>query len=708
MNEQNIIKYLKNQKKEPVNRTTILRDFGGHDEKMITAMLDKLLDAGEVVKYDGMIGLPEQFDLVSGVLRIAGGGFGFIKQTAGGDDLFVPAKNIGKAFSGDRVLAKKLKNINKEDSYIGKVVQVTRRLKTEFVGTYRSSGAYGFVTPDDRNMRNAFFISDDKRKGAMTDQKVVVKLSVWKDGKDNPEGEITHVLGHKDAPGMDISSLLRRYEVSVSFPEEVETAAAAFSGKEPEIDPAGRKDFRDLPTITVDSESTTVRDDAISAVAGDDGSYRLYAHIADPLYYLSAGEPGPMFDEAEKRGRSIYLPGTTVPMLPSVVCEHLGSLNPGVDRPAMTVLIDIDKDGKPTSVDVVDSVIRSDGCVSYRQLSEYLEGDKESILTELKDAGFPADSFEAEFLRLRDAALLLRERNIREGRVEFSSKDFYFEFDENGKAIDIKVKEPGIAELIVSEFMLAANEGVAQYCRLEGIPCLYRTQDKPAEGDIARYAGILGQFDELLGGMVGEPFTSREMQNILKKSEDCERPLFVTRQTLRLLKKAEYSVEPKPHFSLATQGYCQFTSPLRRFSDLLIQRSIKLRKQGSQGFSWFAEAEERIEALSEVDKTVNLITGDAELMKKAEYMKQHIGEEFQGIISNAARFGLTVELENTVRGQVPVKSLKDDFYQFDPDAIALTGKDSKKIFALGDPVSVIAKSADTVSGEIVFELVNQF
>ncbi|MDC7226978.1 MAG: ribonuclease R [Spirochaetales bacterium] len=705
MNEQNIIKYLKNQKKEPVNRTTILSDFGGHDEEMVTSMLDKLLEAGEIVRYDRMIGLPEQFDLVSGILRIAMGGFGFIKQAADGDDLYVPAKNIGKAFSGDTVLAKKLKNLNKSDSYIGKVIRVTNRAKTEFVGTYRSSGSYGFVTPDDRNMRNAFFISDDKRKGAVTDQKVVVKLLTWRDGKDNPEGEITQVLGHKDAPGMDITALLRRYEVSASFPEEVETAAAALSAGDPEIDPSGRQDFRDLPTVTIDSESTTVRDDAISAVAGDDGSYRLYAHIADPLYYLSAENPGPMFDEAEKRGRSIYLPGTTVPMLPSEVCEHLGSLNPGVDRPAMSVIIEIDKQGNSTSVDVVDSIIRSDGCVSYRQLSEYLEGDKESIMAELKDAGFPADNFEVEFLRLRDAATLLRENNIQKGRVEFSSKDFFFEFDENGKAIDIQVKEQGIAERIVSEFMLAANESVAEYCRQKGIPCLYRTQAEPNESEVARYTESLNQFDGLRG-MVGEPFTSGQMQAILKMAEDCERPLLVERQTLKLLRKAEYSVEPKPHFSLATSGYCQFTSPLRRFSDLVIHRSIRLSRLGSEENKWFADAEKRIEALSEVDRTVNFISKEAENMKKAEYMSQHIGEEFQGIIVNAARFGLTIELENSVRGLVPVKSLKDDFYQFDPETIALTGKDSRKSFTLGDPVSVITKSADTVSGEIVFEIVN--
>ena len=705
MNEQNIIKYLKNQKKEPVNRTTILRDFGGHDEKMISAMLDNLLDTGEIVKYDGTFGLPEQFDLVSGVLRIARGGFGFIKQTAGGDDLYVPAKNTGKAFNGDTVLVKKQKDFKKEGNFIGKVIRVTGRPKTEFVGTYRSSGAYGFVTPDDQNMRNSFFISDDKRNGAMTDHKVVVKFISWKNGKDNPEGEIIEVLGHKDAPGMDIAALLRRYEVPVSFPEAVDTAAEALPSGEPAIDPAGRIDFRDLPTVTIDSESTTVRDDAISVEAGEDGSYRLYAHIADPLYYLSAEAPGPMFDEAEKRGRSIYLPGTTVPMLPSVVCEHLGSLNPGVERPAMTVVMDIDKQGNTTSVEVADSIIKSDGCVSYRQLTEYLEGDKESITAELNAAGFPADRFEAEFPRFRDAALLLRECSIREGRVEFSSRDFYFEFDENGKAVDIVVKEQGIADLIVSEFMLAANEAVAGYCRAEGIPCLYRTQEGPGEGEVARYTEVISQIDGL-SGLAGETFTSKDMQTILKKSEDCANPLFITRHTLRLLKKAEYSVEPKPHFSLATPGYCQFTSPLRRFSDLLIQRSIRLHKSGSEEFNWFAEAENRIETLTEADKAVNFITGDAETMKKAEYMNRHIGEEFQGIIVNAARFGLTVELENTVRGQVPVKSLKGDFYQFDPDTIALTGKDSKKSFTLGDPVTVIAKSADTVSGEIVFEIVD--
>ena len=372
----------------------------------------------------------------------------------------------------------------------------------------------------------------------------------------------------------------------------------------------------------------------------------------------------------------------------------------------MSVVIDIDKQGSSTSVEVVDSIIRSDGCISYRQLTEYLEGDKESILTELKDAGFPADSLEAEFPRLRDAASLLRERNIRAGRVEFSSKEIFFEFDENGKAVDINVKEQGIADMIVTEFMLAANEAVAEYCRIEDIPCLYRTQEKPGEADVARYAEILNQFSGL-SGMAGESFTSKDMQSILKKSEECERPLFVTMQTLRLLRKAEYSVDPKPHFSLAKPGYCQFTSPLRRFSDLLIQRSIRLHRKGSEGFSWFDDAEKRIEALSEVDKTVNFITSDAELMKKAEYMNQHIGEEFQGIIMNGSRFGLSVELENTVRGLVPVKSLKDDFYQFDPDTIALTGKNTKKSFALGDHISVITKSADTVSGEIIFEIANR-
>ena len=426
MNEQNIIKYLKDQKKEPVNRTTILSDFGGHDEATVSAMLESLLEAGEIMKYDGLIGLPEQFDLVTGVIRIARGGFGFIKQSAAGDDIYVPAKNTGSAFNGDTVIAKKLKDNNKEGNFFGKVIRVTNRPKTEFVGTYRSSGNYGFVTPDDSSMRNAFFISDDKRKGAATDQKVIVRFLTWMNGKDNPEGEIIEILGHKDTPGMDITALLRRYEVSVSFPVEVETAAAAFPTGEPEIDPAGREDFRDLPTITIDGESTTVRDDALSIVKRNDGSYRLYAHIADPLYYLSAEDPGPMFDEAENRGRSIYLPGTTVPMLPAAVCEHLGSLNPGVDRPAMTVVIEIDKEGNSTSVEVVDSVIRSDGCVSYRQLTEYLEGDRESILEELKEAGFPADRFETEFRKLRDAAFLLRERNIREGRVEFSSKDFFF------------------------------------------------------------------------------------------------------------------------------------------------------------------------------------------------------------------------------------------------------------------------------------------
>lgn len=675
-------------------------DVPGEDIPLLINLLNEMEEEGLIIKTrKERYGVPGKMGLVTGRFQAHEKGFGFVIPDTGEEDVFVPANAISGAMHGDRVMARVTRPATPTRTREGEIVKILTRVHKTIVGTFDMSGSFGFVTPDHSRLFRDVFIPSDSTNGAKTGQKVVVEITRWPEANRNAEGKIIEILGNSGDAGVDIMSIIRAYGIPYEFPEEVLKEARKAPQAVREEDIRGRRDLRDLRMVTIDGEDARDLDDAVSIQILDNGDYLLGVHIADVSHYVKEGS---MLDrEALHRGTSVYFPDRVIPMLPKELSNGICSLNAGEDRLAFSVMMEIDKSGKVKDHEIFESVIRVRERMTYTNVYRILEEDDPELKERYRE-------HIEDFNRMKELALILREKRMKRGAVDFDFSEAKIIVDENGKPVEIKKYELSIANRIIEEFMLACNEVVSEHFYWLGVPFVYRIHEDPDPEKMESLNQVLSAFGYHLKGY--RDVHPKALQEILNQIKGTPEEKTIGTLMLRSLQKARYSDVHDWHFGLAADYYSHFTSPIRRYPDLIIHRIMK--EQMSSRLD-----EKRIEhyrsilpeitkSNSERERAAEDAERDCEQMKKAEYMREHLGEEFEGIISNVTAFGMFVELDNTVEGLVRLSSLDDDYYEYDARSLSLVGERTRKRFRIGDRVRVQVVKSTPESRQIDFILLD--
>lgn len=624
-------------------------------------------------------------------------GFGFLEIPEAEGDIFIPEESIGTALHGDTVQIVVKKDGKDGKRCEGEVVKVLERGTKEVVGTYQQCDGFGFVVTDNQRFLKDVFIPAGKSLEAEDGDKVLAEIKDHGNKRRSPEGKIIEILGKPGECGVDVLCVAKSYELPMEFPEKVVKQAERIKETLNEGDFYGREDLRDVVMVTIDGEDAKDLDDAVS-LTKDEELYHLGVHIADVSNYVQYNSA--LDKEALKRGTSVYLADRVIPMLPKKLSNGICSLNAGEDRLALSCLMDIDKKGRVVSHRIVESVIHVKERMSYTNVKKILLQEDEELAKRYEEL-LPM------FFQMKELSELLRNRRKKRGAIDFDFPESKLVLDERGKVIDIYPYEQNIATRLIEDFMLAANETVAEeYCML-GLPFVYRTHENP---DMEKMETVLEMIHQA-GIKVKkgkETISPKEVQKILKELEGMECEPFFARLILRSMKQAKYTVEDTGHFGLAAKYYCHFTSPIRRYPDLQIHRIIKETLRGKMTEAKIQHykgiLEEVARQSSAMERRAEEVERETIKMKKAEYMKQHIGEAFEGTVSGVTEWGFYVELDNTVEGLVHVNSLTDDYYTFDKDRYCLVGDMTGRAYRMGQRVKVWVENADENTKTVDFKI----
>ena len=625
-------------------------------------------------------------------------GFGFVELLdENGEDIYIPEEETGGAFHGDKVQVALKKENKPGKRREGRVIKVLERGTREIVGTFQESAGFGFVVPDNQRFLRDIFIQKENFLGARNQDKVVVEIRDYGTRKRSPEGKIIQVLGNSEEKGIDVLSVAKSCGLPMEFPEKVLNQAERIRESLNEGDFYGRLDLRDVPMVTIDGEDAKDLDDAVS-LSKEGNLFHLGVHIADVSNYVQYSSA--LDREALKRGTSVYLVDRVIPMLPKKLSNGICSLNAGEDRLSLSCLMDIDEKGKVVSHGIAETVIHVNERMTYTDVKKILRKEDQQLAERYRE-------FLPMFFQMEELSALLRKRRKKRGAIDFDFPESKIELDENGKPVRIYPYEQNVATRIIEDFMLAANETVAQEYAQAGIPFVYRTHDTP---DMEKMEPVL-ELVHRAGVKVKkskEEIRPKEVQKILKELEGKESEDFFSRLILRSMKQARYTTECTGHFGLAARYYCHFTSPIRRYPDLQIHRIIKENLRGKMTEAKMSHYEEILDEVARQSSATERRAEEAERetikMKKAEYMESQIGEIFEGVISGVTDWGLYVELPNTVEGLVHVNSLMDDYYVYDSAHYTLTGEKKKRSFAIGQKVKVRVAQADARERTVDFVL----
>ena len=627
-------------------------------------------------------------------------GFGFVEIEGQDEDIFIPESDTGTAMHQDKV-----RIIIRDDKKEGKrqegvVVKVLERGMPEIVGTYQLNRDFGFVISDNPKFSKDIFIPRKEAAGIKNGDKVIAVITDYGSGNKNPEGKIKENLGNIRTPGTDILAIVKSFGIPSEFPEKVMKQAQRVPDHVLDADRDGRLDLRHLQTVTIDGEDAKDLDDAISLTKEGD-IYHLGVHIADVSNYVQYNSA--LDREALKRGTSVYLADRVVPMLPERLSNGICSLNQGEDRLALSCLMDINEKGKVVSHQIAETVINVNERMCYTDVKNILE-DTDEEAKKRYDALIPM------FFMMKELSGILRNSRHHRGSIDFDFPESKIILNAAGKAIDVKPYEANVATKIIEDFMLMANETVAQEYCTEEIPFVYRTHDNPDPEKVESLLTLLHNQGVKIQ-KAKEEITPKEIQQIIESIEGLPNEAMISRLVLRSMKQAKYTTECSGHFGLAAKYYCHFTSPIRRYPDLQIHRIIKdnlrgrLMREGRT--EHYAEILDEVARQSSVcERRADEAERESDKLKKAEYMSYHLGEEFEGIISGVTGWGLYVELPNTVEGLVHVNTLRDDYYIFDQETYELRGEMTKKVYKLGDKVRVRVADADKMLKTVDFELVS--
>lgn len=641
---------------------------------------------------------PQKEELVEGTFISTARGFGFVELEGESQDLYIPEEDTMQAFHHDRVqvLIKPEQTGARRE---GKIVQILGHGILEVVGTFEKSQNYGFVIPDQTRIQSDIFIPREHMKDAENGDKVVAKLVSYGGKNKSPEGRIVDVLGHQGQPGIDVLSIARSYELPMEFPKKVLNQADRVPDHVLESDLDGRMDLRHWTVVTIDGEDAKDLDDGIS-LTKEGSIYHLGVHIADVTNYVQGKSA--LDREALRRGTSVYLVDRVIPMLPKRLSNGICSLNQGVDRLALSCLMDIDEKGRVIGHKIAETVICVDRRMTYTAVKGILEGDKE-LRKEYQDL-VPL------FHQMQELSALLRKNRTRRGSIDFDFPESKVYLDEMGRPVEIKPYEQNVATRIIEDFMLMANETVAkEYCERE-IPFVYRTHENPDEDKMEKVLSFIRN-QHIPVKKAGHEITPLEIQEILSNIEGESTEPLISRLLLRSMKQARYTTGCSGHFGLAAKHYCHFTSPIRRYPDLQIHRIIKDTIRGRMNEEKKLYYHQILEDValksSTLERRAEEVERETVKLKKAEYMVSRIGQQYVGVVSGVTGWGLYVELGNTVEGLVHVSSMQDDFYIFDEENYQLTGEAFGRTYHLGDTVRVEVANVDLDAKSIDFLLVSE-
>lgn len=635
--------------------------------------------------------------LLKGVFSGTQRGFGFVRVEGMEQDIFIPEAATKGALHNDIVMVRLLEGKSGPRKE-GEIVDILERANGEVVGTFEKSKNFGFVVADNQKFAKDIFIPKEYTKGAVSGHKVVVKITNFGSNGKNPEGKVMEILGHVNDPGVDIMSVIKANNLPTDFPDGV---IRQIDQVPEEVDPkdiAGRKDCRSWQTVTIDGEDAKDLDDAIT-ISKEGERYLLGVHIADVTNYVP--ENSPLDKEALKRGTSVYLVDRVIPMLPHKLSNGICSLNAGVDRLALSCIMEIDTKGNVVGHEIAETVINVDRRMSYTSVKKILEDHDEA---EIKEYEPLVPMFEL-MLELAD---ILREKRRKRGSIDFDFPESKITLDKFGHPIDIKPYERNKATKIIEDFMLIANETVAEDFFWQELPFLYRTHDNPDSEKIEKLGIFINNFGHTIH-ISQEEIHPKELQKLLKKIDGTPEEPLISRLILRSMKQARYSTESTGHFGLSTKYYCHFTSPIRRYPDLQIHRIIKENlhaKLNEKRIGHYNSILPNVaQQTSMTERRADDAERDVEKLKKVEYMTQFIGEQFEGVISGVTSWGMYVELPNTCEGMIRVTDMDDDYYFFDEEHYCMVGEHTKKTYKLGQRVLIEVMATDKITRTIDFDLV---
>ena len=658
-------------------------------------VLDSLEAEGKVhVSSKGKYSKGEAKRLV-GTFTSHARGFGFVTIEGEAEDIFISEDDMNGAFHNDQVeVVIKAAPAGKRKE--GKITKVLSHGTTTLVGYFEKSKNFGFVRPDNQRFVKDIFIPLERSKGAVTGHKVVVELTKYGGDNKKPEGKVIEIIGHVNDPGTDIMSIVKGYDLPTSFPEKVLNQAERVAKDVSTADMAGRMDLRDWQMVTIDGEDAKDLDDAIS-ISKDGENYILGVHIADVTNYVQ--ENSALDREAVKRGTSVYLVDRVIPMLPHTLSNGICSLNAGVDRLALSCIMTINEKGAVIDHTIAETVVRIDERMSYTNVKKILEERDEAETTRYKEL---VPMFEL----MAELSGILREKRRQRGSIDFDFPETKMILDANGRPIDIKPYDRNVATKIIEDFMLLANETVAEDYFWQEIPFVYRTHESPDEDKVKKLATFINNFGHSLH-ISNKEVRPKEIQKLLAKVEGTAEEALISRLALRSMKQAKYTPENTGHFGLAASYYCHFTSPIRRYPDLQIHRIIKENLRGRMNDDRRAHYDAILTEVAKKSSERERLAEEAERetikLKKVEYMAERIGEVFEGVISSITKWGVYVELPNTIEGLIHVTNMYDDHYNYIEDTYEMVGEHTGKTYKLGQTVMVRVIGANRLERTIDFE-----
>lgn len=649
-------------------------------------MLEAMVREGSLCKTpQGRYGPLSGMGMLTGILQGHNQGFAFLLPEAPGEaDVFIAPEKQNGAMHRDRVMVRLLKEARGGKRRQGEVLRILKRGNTYVVGTYQGGRKGGTVVPDDHHFSNDILIKQADSAAAKPDQKVLVQITRWPDAQTStPRGKVVEVIGSPEDPGVDITTIQKKYGLPSAFPQGVLKEAAKLD--EVQIETATREenrwDLRQLPMVTIDGEDAKDLDDAVSLEMKENGGYRLGVHIADVSYYVREGSA--LDREASRRATSVYFPDRVIPMFPPQLSNGICSLNPDVSRLAVSVFMDLDEKGQVQNYEFSPSVIRVAERMTYDEVNSILEGDE--------DLRRRYESFTAVFEAMDELAGRLKKNRLKRGALDFSFPEAKVKLDEQGKPVEIQVRRGSRAESIVEEFMLVCNEVIASHFQEKSVPFVYRVHESPDPEKLSYLRDFLTMFNIRIKGDL-EQVSPAHIQQILEEVKGTRVERYVNFVLLRSMAQAHYNELPLGHFGLAARHYTHFTSPIRRYPDLLVHRILRKTLQGglssSESRKLAATLPRMVQHASEQERVAMEAERESVDLKKVEFMEGKEGEEFTGIISGVTSFGFFVELENTVEGLVHVTRMNDDYYYFDETRHTLVGETTGRKYQLGDQVAV--------------------
>ncbi len=661
-------------------------------------VLDILVAEGKIgISKKGKYGLPGESALV-GVFAGHARGFGFVTVEGLEQDVFIPAERTAGAMDKDRVQISVENGPARGKRQEGTVVKILERANGTVIGYYQKNKGFGFVLPDNQRLSQDIFIPQGKDMGAVTGHKVVVKITDFGGEKKKPEGMVTEIIGHVNDPGTDILSIIRAYDLPEEFPPEVMRQAALMPDRVDERETAGRLDLRHIPTVTIDGEEAKDLDDAITISKENEDHYTLGVHIADVTHYVREGSP--LDEEALKRGTSVYLVDRVIPMLPHRLSNGICSLNAGEDRLALSCIMEIDGRGTVIGHQVSETVIRVDRRMTYTAVNAVITDRDPGTMKEYEE-------LVPMFDLMKELADILRARRRQRGSIDFDFPESRIILDEQGRPVDIRPYERNAAARIIEDFMLLANETIAENYFWQELPFVYRTHDYPDPEKMKRLGIFINNFGYSIRTQNGEVHP-KEIQKLLDRIEGTPEEALISRLTLRSMRQAKYSTVCTGHYGLAANYYTHFTSPIRRYPDLQIHRIIKENLRGGVTEKRIVHYDRILPEVtvqcSAMERRAEEAERETDKLKKCEYMSRHIGEVYEGAISGVTSWGLYVELPNTVEGLIRVSEMKGDYFVFDEEHMEMAGEATNIRYRLGQKVRVQVAGTDRMTRTIEFVL----